>query len=249
MSNWTPPSVKKLDKLPHIQIEGDNHVDMYLNWLDVNSDLPRTVPPIWTDFVITFSRTFPPDNRRHEYIEIVHYDDDLCGLSIAHLLDGKKILTVVSRYADYVGPMVKGSVYYPQNSRFKPDWLQNEGRSVIVTVLAVQLYLLSTKPEVVPKILPAPKRRANADIAQRRNTTVREKSYKAQRVKYIYLTKDDPPPKRVVNYRQISWMVRGHYRNQPIKGGTKLIYIAPHRAARGEKKAGAMRLKLKAEED
>lgn len=248
MSDYVFPAVGKLGKLPHITVAETDLIQKYLDWFDSHKELPRTVPPLWKDFVLEFSRRFPAEKGKsaatHYYTEVVHYHDDLCGFDAMHIIDGKKVLVVESRYSDYrADGMMYATGRAPETTKYTEQWLRNEGISVTATIIAVQLYILCHKPEVVPVVLPEPPKRHKAANPPKKPVP-RPKVIKDTVTKYIRLTSSDPEPKQI-KYRAVSWMVRGHYRNQYYKTGNKLIYIAPHRAARGEKKLKPQQYELR----
>lgn len=236
---WTPPSLEKAEKLPQINVEQCDLVQKYLDWFNANKGISRTVPPLYKDFTIKFSRSY--NGVVHNYIEIVHYFDDLCGFDACHVIDGKKVMTVRSNYADYVDSTIKLSASVPVQTKYTNDWLKNEATAVGCTVIAVQMYILYHRPELVPVEIVPDTRRASPKKSSTHNSTqrpVRKISDKKRVI--IRLSASDPEPRRI-NYRSIQWQVRGHYRH--LQNG-KIIYIKPHLAKRGWKKNAAPKIEI-----
>lgn len=242
---WTPPSLKAMDKLPSIEIAGLNRIQLYLDWWNANPQIPRTVPPLFRDFVIRFSRSYPRAGgaeSAHDYIECVHYTEDLTAFAVCHLIDGKKTLISESDYSQYRGRTAQARIQAPKTSPHKEDWLKQEGLAAIHCALCVQAYILYHKPDVIPAELPAPpqKRKPN------RERKPSPRAIADTRRQIIRLSEtDEPPKKRNVRYRAIRWTVRGHYRRiTSTSGKRRVVYVKPHTAHRGEKKApsGSYRL-------
>lgn len=229
--SWTPPSIKKLGNLPHIVVEEVDQIQKYIDWYNANPGIPRTVPPIYQDFVIEFSRSYLPGPRTYRYIEIVHYDDDLCGFQVAHVIDGKKMGIISSRYEDYDDARIKIGLTAPTSTLYKVEWMKQEGVTAACTVLAVQMYILYHRPELVPVELPEP-RRERLPAGKKPQNGMARKVIADTRRQIIRLGEKDTDF-RVVNYRKIQWTVRGHYRR--LKSG-KVVYVRPHAARRGNKK-------------
>lgn len=249
---WTPPSRKAAQKLPAIEIAETNQVQTYLDWLDGNPGIPRTVPPLFRDFAVRFSRSyFSPERgdkepRKFEYEEVVHYEDDLARLWVSHSIDGRKVLMVSSEYVQYDGVTVRATVTAPHTTPYTEEWLQREGVAALYTVLAVQAYILYHRPEVVPVELAEPPRNRGASPAR---TPGRKpvKTIGGTVRKIIRLSAADPAPPMERHYKAIQWNVRGHYRRLTRKDGTPyLAYVKPHLAKRGEAKAAANTYRLTA---
>lgn len=237
MANWIPPSVKSMEKLPTIEVIGENTIQVYLDWFNENKTIPRTIPPLYRDFVIRFSRTYPNKTPGlppvpHQYIECVHYAEDLASLEVCHVIDGKKVINVQSEYVQYDGPTVYAKASAPGSSPYDESWLKNEGMAVIYSVLAVQAYILYHRPEVVPVYLDSvPEKKAKKSSLDGGGKE-KKKVISVTVRKFIRLSVEDKPPKER-NYRAIQWAVRGHYRRLSHKDGTEyMVYIRPHLAAR-----------------
>lgn len=247
---WQPPSVKAAAKLPTIEIEGVNRVQHYLDWLDAHTEIPRAVPPLYREFRILFRRSYyaPGKDARervYEYAEIVHYDDDLAGFAAAHVIDGKKVCLVTTRYVDYNGVNVKAAVTAPPSTPYQLDWIRREGVAVVYTVLSVQAYLLYHRPEIVPVFLTDPPK-PRAQRAAPRKAEPKPRAVRDTVKRYIRLSETDAEP-TARQYRAIQWTVRGHYRRLTDKqGAERLVYIKPHTAKRGEKRLKTSGLILKA---
>lgn len=224
---WQPPSLKKMDRLPGIELAGNGFI-AYYTWFYEHPEINRAVPPVYPDFTIRYHRG-PPDLREpHDYTVCVHYAEDLTAFAACHVRDGKKILTAFCDYTD-----MRAQISAPDNLPFSPDWIEREGRDVVQIVLAVQAYILYHQPQIVEKVLTEPPReRKRTD----RKPADRPTGHIGQtRTHYIRLS-ETIPKERNVNYRAIQWTVRGHYRHITKQGKPTLVYIAPHLAKRGEKK-------------
>jgi len=236
---WTPPSVQGMSKLPAIEIIGTGRVVTYQKWLDAHPEVPRTIPPLYRDFCIRFTMAFPRKDGRgkeeHEYIDCVHYSEDLSSLEICHVLDGKKRLMITANYAEFEGTMMHARLSAPHSSPYKEDWLRTEGTSVLSTVIAVQAYILYHRPDIEPVYLDAPKKRRSGNSS---SATIPPKKIKNTVRKIIRLSEeDDATDQPMRNYRKIAWQVRGHYRRLEKKDGTQyMTYVKPHTAQRGKKK-------------
>lgn len=239
-TTWQPPSIAAMGKLPAIDIEGVNRSQYYLDWFDAHPEIPRAIPPIYRDFIIRHSRSYySPDKdkaeRVYSYIECIHYNDDMTELDACHVIDGKKVLTVHSRYLDYDGIHVKASLSAPGSTRYTEEWLRREGIATIYTALALQAYILYHRPEVVPVYLSeAATQKRNVKSVPAKKSAVKKITPTVKR--YIRLSEADV--ERVTRqYRAIQWMVRGHYRRYTRKNGEQYLrFVAPHTAKRGEKK-------------
>lgn len=241
LDGWTIPSVSKLDKMPTIEFTAVNLLCEYRDWFNTHKEIPRCIPPLYQDFCIRYKLQF--GEREHDYIDIVHYNDELTALAACHCIDGKKVLFVESHYLDYDGANIKSSLRVPAKSRYSEDWLKNEAVATIFAVLGVQAYLLYHRPDIVPVFVDAkPSAKRKPAKAQPRTRTVSN-----IQKRYIRIGADDKPP-RIVNYKAIQWTVRGHYRRITDKDGNRrMIYIKPHTAKRGKKKITAARILIKEE--
>ena len=241
-STWTPPSIKSIEsgkaKLPTIEILGENGNQRYLEWINENKTIPRTIPPIFTDFIIKYTRTF--EKRIYQYMEIVHYSDDLAELDICHIVGKKKILMAHSRYIDYESDTVKAGIYAPPSAQYEKEWTKMEGVAALYTVLAVQAYILYHRPEEIPievtanpkksqktkKDRHSPKRQLGKDVIYKRIVLNSEEQLSTSR-----------------NYRAIQWSVRGHYRRLKKPDGTGyMTYVKPHIAKRAKNMSEEMEL-------
>lgn len=228
------PSINKLGKLPTIEISAPNLAQKYAIWFREAEGIQRCIPPLYRDFVIRHTEQFEED--LHSYIEIVHYSDDLTAFEVCHIMDGKKVLTVESDYADYYDLDVHAAVHAPATTPWGLSWIKNEGLATVFCVLSVQAFILYHKPEVVPVELPEPARKNKKTAESKKEAVPAPKSHIKNSVRhYIRLAAEDyAPAKR--NYRSIQWQVRGHYRHLEHKDGTKYaIYIKPHLAKRGNR--------------
>lgn len=238
---WTPPSLTSADKLPTVELVGDDLVETYRAWMLDHTEIPRCVPPIHRDFTLRYTRRFGGE-RVYSYMEIVHYSDDLTVLELCHVIDGKKVLCCDSLYVEYRGDQISIDVTAPASTPYPQDWLDNEAGYAVTAVLSVQAYLLYHRPDIIPVLVDKPRKSSGKSKPSKRERTVRDTVRR-----YIRLTADDPEP-RAVNYRAIQWTVRGHYRRLTAKDGTaKLVYVKPHTAKRGEKKITAAKIIVKGE--
>lgn len=235
---WTPPSLTSADKLPTVELAGDDLVETYRAWMREHPEIPRCVPPLYRDFTVRYTCRF--GDRVHSYTDIVHYSDELTVLALCHVIDGKKVLCCESFYAEYRGDQIPIHFTAPESTRYPVDWLENEAGATVMAVLAVQAYLLYHRPDIIPVFVDKPRKSSGKSNQSKRERTVRDTVRR-----YIRLTADDPEP-RAVNYRAIQWTVRGHYRRITAKDGTaKLVYVRPHTAKRGEKKITAAKIIMK----
>lgn len=244
---WSFPSVKQMSRLPSVDVVGVNRIQTYLDWFDAHKELTRLVPPLYENFTLHFTRSYYDPRRDkgprvYDYLECVHYYPGLSTLEICHVLDGKKILTVSADYAQFDGPTMRGVASAPASSPYTHAWLQNEGMSVLATVIAVQLYILYHKPDIQPICLDAPaKRQAAGGSPSTRARTIKNTVHKIIRLS----AEDDAKDPIQRHYHKIQWSVRGHYRRITGKDGKeKLTYVRPHTAGRGQrkKKAGPISL-------
>lgn len=209
--NYQFPSLKKIGKLPTIELSEANLANKYAIWFREAEGIPRCVPPLYQDFVIKHRFAFA--DGEHDFVDIVHYSDDLTQFEVCHVMDGKKILTSATDYADYYDLTVHAEVRIPENSPWDIAWLKNEGFSAVFMVLAVQAFILYHKPDVIPTELPEPKGKKKKSAEQRNTSSAPSKSRVKDSVRrYIRLTAEDEAPVQR-NYRAIQWQVRGHYRH------------------------------------
>ncbi len=226
-----PSLSRAASKLPCIDIAGIGLAERYQLWFREAEGIPRCVPPLYQDFVIRYSLRFGGGD--HSYVDIVHYSDDLTQFEVCHTMDGKKILTAESDYADYYDLMVHAKVHAPSTTQYQLDWLKNEGLAAVFCVLATQAFILYHRPDVVPVEIPQPQGKSKSKTG---SVAAPAKSHIKDSVRqYIRLTESDQAPAQR-NYRAIQWQVRGHYRHLERADGTKYaVYVKPHLAKRGNK--------------
>lgn len=232
--NYQFPSLKKIGKLPTIELADGSLLQKYKDWFS-GSEIQNCVPPLFRDFVIRFSLSF--GDAEHDYIEIVHYNEEMTEFAACHIIDGKKVMELESYYAEYYEDKIHALVHAPLTTKYSEEWLRNEASATVTAVLAVQAFVLYHKPEVVPVYLSeSPKQGKETAEKNSKPAQTRSKSRVADSVrKYIRLTAEDKIPVQR-NYRAIQWQVRGHYRHLENKDGKRyVIYIKPHLAKRGNK--------------
>ncbi len=226
--NYIFPGDKKISKFPIIAIEGD--ANEYALWLRGHPEIDRRVPPIYADFLITHTY------NEHHYDILVHYSKDFTKFCFKVKLDNKKLLISIVDYEEINDSVVHvtSQIYQDANNQFETSWLKSTSLACAFLVIAVQAYMLYFKPEIVEKIYTpdAPPKEKKPSQTRRRITAEPIKLRKTK-IKRIYLSAVDRPPKNV-NYRKLSWHVRGHYRH--VGKEKKLKYIQPFVCNRGGKK-------------
>lgn len=248
--SWTPPSEKNRAKLPQINLVNSGTAVKYVNWFRDHPEIDRAVPPVFDDFCINYTVTFPRECGKKEatyaYTDIVHYAEDRQSFVLCHVFNGRKILIAE---VDYERIQPDGNVFVysrsPENTQFDHDWLQNEALSAAFCVLSTQAFILYHKPEIKPVYLSSPAD-PRKNSASPRKPAKRATVLNPERRKLVYLD-GKMPTERIVHYRKIKWGVRGHYRRIIGRGGeSKTIYIKPHTAKRGEKKSAQAEIDIKA---
>lgn len=227
LAKWSPPKLSTVGKFPTVDIRGD--VNEYIQWFFLGGINPF-IPPIYREFVILFDSTGGKCTVYVEYLNMAQFR--LCF----YRGDKKKFFVSV----DY--DKASGNEWEFDFHNCSND-ASNERTSMIIIrlVLAVQAYILYHKPDVVPiLIIDGGEKKPPKKSAAKSVSAEPDRKIKKQVKKYIRLDAEDSKimrDKSPRNYRAIQWQVRGFYRRQNYKGGkTKMIYIAPHSAKRGEKK-------------
>lgn len=228
--NYTFPSDKRLAKLPLIAIEGD--ANEYATWLHDHPEIDRRVPPIYQDFVIRHIQS------GHTYEIVAHYNDDFTAFCFRLRMDGDNLMTAYTDYENINGTTVgvNGGISARAADLYAEEWLKQTMLASSLLVIAVQAYMLYFKPEVVEQIYtPSETPSASADTSgkRRKRVTAEPIRIRKAKIKRINLKKQDRPPKDI-NYRKLSWFVRGHYRH--VGKEKKLKYIQPFTCNRGGKK-------------
>ena len=245
ISGWQEPSLKKLGKLPCIELAGEGTVEEIKGWLKEHPEISRCVPPLYPDFVLRYKVRI--NSKLHEYVDIVHYSEDLTVFAVVHCIDGKKVLRADVDYNGVEGDRVPIYGTYPASSPYKDEWLQYETTATVPAVLAVQAYLLYHRPDVIPQVIdrPAPKPRK---VPRKPEYKQSDRTVAPTVRRIIRITPEElrePKPKK---YRAISWQVRGHYRRITGRDGEqRLVYIRPHTACRGKRKLAPGTIKIKGE--
>ena len=226
--NYTFPSDKRLAKLPLIAIEGD--ANEYANWLYDHPEIDRRVPPVYPDFVIRHIQS----GRAYEIT--AHYNDDFTAFCFRLRMDGDNLMTGYTDYESINGTTVcaNGGVSTKAADLYAEEWLKQTMLASSLLVIAVQAYMLYFKPEIVEQIYtPSETPSTTAAASHRKRVTAEPIRIRKSKIKRISLKKQDRPPKDI-NYRKLSWFVRGHYRH--VGKDKKLKYIQPFTCNRGGKK-------------
>lgn len=215
------PSDRRAEKYPLIAMYDDTAND-FINWLNEHKEIDRRVPPIYQDFRITHKA------GGNEYRIFAHYNDDSTAFEFRMKMDGKTIIQGASDYNLYDGDHVHVSAH--ARDKYTEEWIRNTALAAALLIISVQAYMLYFKPEIVEKIYnPSAPAKSRAGNRKSRVEPVRIRSSK---IKRIYLTSSDKPD-RTINYRKLSWWVRGHYRH--VGKEKKLKYIQPFTCSRGGK--------------
>lgn len=230
--NYVFPSDKKLPKFPVISIEGN--INDYITWFHNHPEIDRRVPPIFQDFIINYS--YAGSTMLANYELFVHYTDDYTKFYFRLRMNGEKLSYGSVDYETVNGTDfgVNGKITDKAYDYYEYEWLANTTLAAGIIILAIQTYMLYFKPEIVEKIYTPdaqPKKKKNSQT--RRRITAEPIKLRKTKIKRIYLSAVDRPPKNV-NYRKLSWHVRGHYRH--VGKEKKLKYIQPFVCNRGGKK-------------
>lgn len=225
--NYTFPSDKRLAKLPLVAIEGD--ANEYANWLYEHPEIDRRVPPIYPDFVIRHIQS------GHTYEIVAHYNDDLTAFCFRLRMDGDNLMTGHTDYETINGTTVfaQGGASAKAMDLYTEEWLKQTMLASSLLVIAVQAYMLYFKPEIVEQIYTPSETPASSSKPRRKRVTAEPIRIRKTKIKRISLKKQDRPPKDI-NYRKLSWFVRGHYRH--VGKDKKLKYIQPFTCNRGGKR-------------
>jgi hypothetical protein len=225
--NYTFPSDKRLAKLPLIAIEGD--ANDYANWLYEHPEIDRRVPPIYPDFVIRHIQS------GHTYEITAHYNDAFTAFCFRLRMDGDNLITGYTDYETINGTIVcvNGGVSAKAADLYTEEWLKQTMLASSLLVIGVQAYMLYFKPETVEQIYAPSESSVPTAYLRRKRITAEPIRIRKSKIKRIYLRKQDRPPKDI-NYRKLSWFVRGHYRH--VGKDKKLKYIQPFTCNRGGKK-------------
>ena len=225
--NYTFPSDKRLAKLPLIAIEGD--ANEYAAWLYDHPEIDRRVPPIYPDFVIRHIQS----GRTYEIV--AHYNDDFTAFCFRLRMDGDNLMTAYTDYENINGTTVgvNGGISARAADLYAEEWLKQTMLASSLLVIAVQAYMLYFKPEIIEQIYTPSEAPATPAKPRRKRVTAEPIRIRKSKIKRIYLHRQDRPPKDI-NYRKLSWFVRGHYRH--VGKEKKLKYIQPFTCNRGGKK-------------
>lgn len=222
--NYEFPSARRAEKFPAIYMHEDS-ANEFIHWLREHGEIDRRVPPIYQDFRILHTA------NGCEYELFVHYNDASTAFAFRLRLDGKTLFTAESDYELYNGATVHVNcrTSAAKVEKYSENWLRETGLAAALLVIAVQAYMLYFKPDVVEKIYNPS---ATERHGSRRRSSVEPIRLRSSRVKRIYLAASDRP-KREINYKALSWHVRGHYRR--VGKEKKLKYIQPFTCSRGGK--------------
>lgn len=116
---------------------------------------------------------------------------------------------------------------------YEEEWLKQTMLACSFVVIAVQAYMLYFKPEIVEQIYTPSETTSTPAKSRKKRITAEPIRIRKTKIKRISLKKQDRPPKDI-NYRKLSWFVRGHYRH--VGKEKKLKYIQPFTCNRGGKK-------------
>lgn len=225
MENYIFPSQKNKEKYPLIKVNGD--ANEFILWIMAHPELDKRVPPIYQDFRLEFAT---PKGILCELF--VHYNDELTAFAVKARLDGENLGVLESDYEHYSDKFeVKAKLTERAGDKYDLNWLKEFTTAIVSIIIAVQAYMLYFKPEVVEKIY-APTETKKAGYKRRRVGAAPIKIRKTK-IKRIILNAEDRPP-RDVDYKKLSWHVRGHYRH--VGKEKKLKYIQPFVCNRGGKK-------------
>lgn len=225
--NYTFPSDKRLAKLPLIAIEGD--ANEYATWLYDHPEIDRRVPPVYTDFVIRHIQS------GQTYEIVAHYNEELTAFAFRLRMDGVTLGTGRTDYETINGMTVgaSGAISAKAAEMYEEEWLKQTMLACSFIVIAVQAYMLYFKPEIVEQIYTPSETTSTPAKSRKKRITAEPIRIRKSKIKRISLKKQDRPPKDI-NYRKLSWFVRGHYRH--VGKEKKLKYIQPYTCNRGGKK-------------
>lgn len=93
--------------------------------------------------------------------------------------------------------------------------------------------MLYFKPEIVEQIYAPSESKSRKTSTKKRRVNAEPIKIRQTKIKRIVLNANDRPPKNI-DYKKLSWHVRGHYRH--VGKEKKLRYIQPFICNRGGKK-------------
>lgn len=218
---YTFPSRKKMASWPVIRIEGDPN--RFPAWLNEHPEIDRRIPPVYIDFAV----------HAGEYLIAVHYNDTITGFFFRLWYEGRTLLAGYVDYEDINDTVVHvaGATSQSAAELYSQNWLEQTSLASALTVIGVQAYMLYFRPEIIEQIYtPDQPKRTNPGNGRITQQPIRIRKH---RIKRITLCPNDTPRKDV-QYRKLSWHVRGHYKH--VGKDKHLVYIHPHTSTRGGKK-------------
>lgn len=256
-TNYTFPSNKKLGKFPSVTINGN--ANDFIIWLEDHPEIDRRVPPIYPDFVVNY-KAEPEEwvkylsnldvvikNSWHKpnvmdtlkntdhYSLFVHYNPDVTAFCYRLKLNEITLFTAVVDYDLINGDSIYSDGNFTKKSLdlYAEEWLKKCMLASAYVIVAVQAYMLYFKPEIVEQIYTPSESTNKSPEKPGKRVTAEPIKIRKSKIKRITLDANDRPPKDI-NYRKLSWHVRGHYRH--VGKNKKLKYIQPFTCNRGGKK-------------
>ena len=226
-NEYTFPSQKSMSKYPLIKINGNPND--FSKWINAHPEIDNRVPPIYQNFRIEFtaSEEFPCSI-------FVHYNDNLTAFLCKIRFNGENFATVKSDYENYTSEFeVNAAVPQRIADKYVNTWINEFLTAAVTIILAVQAYMLYFKPEIVEQIYAPAESKLRKTTTKKRRVNAEPIKIRQTKIKRIVLNANDRPPKNI-DYKKLSWHVRGHYRH--VGKEKKLRYIQPFVCNRGGKK-------------
>ena len=227
-NEYTFPSQKSMGKYPLIKINGDPNE--FSEWLSAHPEIDKRVPPIYQNFRIEFSMEYGAPCE-----VFVHYNDSLTALLCKIRLNGMVFGIVGTDYEEYGERGFTVDVAVPPRvpEMYGKQEVDDFTGGVLYTVIAIQAYMLYFKPEIVEQIYAPAESKLRKTTTKKRRVNAEPIKIRQTKIKRIVLNANERPPKNI-DYKKLSWHVRGHYRH--VGKEKKLRYIQPFVCNRGGKK-------------